>query len=286
MKRALLWLKVSRPGLWFQTLWLYTLPTSQSAVFHSFAFWLGLAYVTFPLNFLAYGWNDIVDFENDQNNPRKDSFLFGARGSKEELTRLPLAIVLVQAPFFAVFLCLPHGLMIGLLLVGIIIANLLYNLPHAGWRGCPPLELINQAGYLLILPLSVILNQTTAVSWAAVGYLILFCTHSHLMGEVMDVIPDARANRNTTARVLGVKATKLIVVGMVITEGLLLGFRFRDWVLGGFLLLGSVWLLLDLFVIYRDRPYTRNEFRLFGLAINASGFASMIWVWNVGTLMR
>jgi 4-hydroxybenzoate polyprenyltransferase len=145
MKRALLWLKVSRPGLWFQTLWLYTLPTSQSAVFHSFAFWLGLAYVTFPLNFLAYGWNDIVDFENDQNNPRKDSFLFGARGSKEELTRLPLAIVLVQAPFFAVFLCLPHGLMIGLLLVGIIIANLLYNLPHAGWRGCPPLELINQA---------------------------------------------------------------------------------------------------------------------------------------------
>jgi 4-hydroxybenzoate polyprenyltransferase len=106
------------------------------------------------------------------------------------------------------------------------------------------------------------------------------------MGEVMDVIPDARANRNTTARVLGVKATKLIVVGMVITEGLLLGFRFRDWVLGGFLLLGSVWLLLDLFVIYRDRPYTRNEFRLFGLAINASGFASMIWVWNVGTLMR
>ena len=49
MSRALFLLKVSRPGLWFQTLWLYTLPTSQRDVFHSPIFWLGLLFVTFPL---------------------------------------------------------------------------------------------------------------------------------------------------------------------------------------------------------------------------------------------
>ena len=103
MRRAIFWLKVSRPGLWFQTLWLYTLPTSGLPIFHSPVFWLGLVYVTFPLNFLVYGWNDIVDFENDQQNPRKDSFLFGARGSREDLARLPVVIALVQLPFFIAF---------------------------------------------------------------------------------------------------------------------------------------------------------------------------------------
>jgi 4-hydroxybenzoate polyprenyltransferase len=285
MTRALFWLKVSRPGLWFQTLWLYTLPTSRLPILHSPVFWLGLLYVTFPLNFLVYGWNDIVDFENDRHNPRKDSFLFGARGSKQELARLPLALILTQTPFFIAFFCL-RGWIMAALLGGMVLVNGLYNLPRSGWRGRPPLELINQAGYLLLLPLSVALNETLAVSWAAVGYLSLICTHSHLMGEVMDVIPDAQAKRNTTARVLGIKLTKSLILAMVIIEGLLLGFRFHDWVLAGFLLAGSVWLVLDLFVLYRDRAYTRREFQLFGWGINASGFASMVWVWNVGTLMR
>ncbi len=106
MGRLLFWLKVSRPGLWFQTLWLYTLPTSRLPVFHSPLFWLGLVYVTFPLNFLVYGWNDIVDFGNDRHNPRKDTFLFGARGSRGELARLPLALALAQAPFFIAFIAL------------------------------------------------------------------------------------------------------------------------------------------------------------------------------------
>lgn len=164
--------------------------------------------------------------------------------------------------------------------------NLLYNLPRVGWRGKPPLELLNQTGYLLLLPFSVCLNHAAPVPWAAVGYLVLFCTHSHLMGEVMDVVPDARANRRTTARALGIKATKGIILGLVIIEGLLLGFVFHDWILGGFLLVGAAWLVLDLLVIYRDRTYTRREFQLFGVAINLSGFASMAWVWNSGTLTR
>jgi 4-hydroxybenzoate polyprenyltransferase len=285
MRKALFWLKVSRPGLWFQTLWLYTLPTAQLPIFYSPLFWLGLVYVTFPANFLVYGWNDIVDFENDQHNPRKDTFLFGARGSRAELNGLPWPIVLAQLPFFIAFVAL-RGWVMAALLAGMLAANLLYNLPRKGWRGRPPLELINQAGYLLLLPLSVLLNATNPVSWAAVGYLILFCTHSHLMGEVMDVIPDGRADRRTTARVIGVKATKLIVLTLVVVEGLLLGFRFHDWVLGGFLLAGSIWLVLDVFVIYRDRPYGPFEFRLFGLGINAAGFASMAWVWETGTLLR
>jgi 4-hydroxybenzoate polyprenyltransferase len=285
MRRALFWLKVSRPGLWFQTLWLYTLPTSRLPILHSPLFWLGLVYVTFPLNFLVYGWNDIVDFENDRLNPRKDSFLFGARGTREQLSHLPIAMAAAQVPFFIAFVVLRGGV-IAALLGAMLIVNLLYNLPRSGWRGRPPLELINQAGYLLLLPMSVLLNATPAVSWASVGYLVLFCTHSHLMGEVMDVVPDAQAGRQTTARVLGIFGTKAVILSLVVLEGLLLGVWFRDWILGGFLLLGAIWLLLDLLVIFRDRPYTRAEFQWFGYGINAAGFASMAWVWETGTLMR
>lgn len=283
--RALFLLKVSRPGLWFQTLWLYTLPTSQRDILHSPTFWLGLLFVTFPLNLLVYGWNDIVDFDNDQHNPRKDSYLFGARGTRAQLAQLPAALIAINLPFLLGAIYFRGWTMLAIL-AGMIAANALYNLPQKGWRGRPPLELINQAGYLLLLPFSVLLNQTPAVSWAAVGYLVLFCTHSHLMGEVMDVIPDARANRRTTARTLGIKLTKLIILTMVIIEGLLLGLRFQDWILGGFLLAGSCWLALDLLVLYRDRPYTTREFNLFGYAINAAGFASMAWVWQTGTLTR
>ena len=75
IKKLFFWLKVSRPGLWFATIWLYLLPTSQmDGIWTSIPFWIGLVYVTFPLNFLVYGWNDMVDIETDALNPRKDSF--------------------------------------------------------------------------------------------------------------------------------------------------------------------------------------------------------------------
>ena len=57
-------------------------------------------------NFLVYGWNDIVDFETDRHNPRKDTFLFGARGTREQLDSLPLPVALVQLPFLSAFIWL------------------------------------------------------------------------------------------------------------------------------------------------------------------------------------
>ncbi|MEM6821166.1 MAG: hypothetical protein AAF558_04335 [Verrucomicrobiota bacterium] len=77
---SLYWLKVSRPGLWFQTIWLYLVPTSQNLeIFAQSIFWVGFFYITFPLNLMTYGVNDYFDVENDRHNIRKDSFLWGAK---------------------------------------------------------------------------------------------------------------------------------------------------------------------------------------------------------------
>ena len=100
----------------------------------------------------------------------------------------------------------------------------------------------------------------------------------------MDIEPDRQSGRRTTATILGARATKLVVVALVVIEAALLIVAFREPVLGGFLLAGALWLLLDATVLYRDRPYTRREFQLLGLALNAAGFASLAWVWMRGTL--
>ncbi|HVS13670.1 MAG TPA: UbiA family prenyltransferase [Thermoanaerobaculia bacterium] len=284
MATTAFWLKVSRPGLWFQTLWLYLLPTSQHAeVFRSPHFWLGLLFVTYPLNLLVYGLNDVADQEIDRHNPRKDSFLFGARGSAEELRRVPTVAAAVNLPF-AIALTAAAGPRMALLLAAVLAVNVLYDLPRWGLRGRPPLELLNQLGYLLVLPLSSLLNGLPLVSGRTLLYLALFCTHAHLVGEIMDIEPDRRAGRRTTATVLGARPTKLVVLALVLAEGWLLIVAFRDPVLGSFLLLGALWLLLDATLLHRARPYTRREFRVLGLALNVAGFASIAWAWAAGTL--
>ena len=284
LDRCIFFLKVSRPGLWFQTLWLYLLPVAGQPRLGSWAFWLGAVYVLFPLNFLVYGWNDCVDREVDRANPRKDSFLFGARGTPAQLASLPLIMALTNLPFFVALSC-SAGWKMAAVLAAILLVLALYNLPRRGLRGRPPLELLNQLGYLLILPLSILLNGTPRLPSSSVLYLVLFCTHAHLMGEIMDVPPDRAAGRRTTATILGPLPVKVIVMALLLVESALMGFVFRDAVLGVFLLLGAGWMVLDM-IVFRTRPYTPAEFLLFGAALNVVGFASIAWIWFTGTLTR
>ena len=74
-------LQVSRPGLWSTTALFYLMPLGHADPLHSRTVWLGLLYVLFPLGFLLYGVNDIVDAEADRLNPRKGTFLFGSLGA-------------------------------------------------------------------------------------------------------------------------------------------------------------------------------------------------------------
>src|SRR5260370_7793985 len=91
-------LQVSRPGLWSTTALFYLMPLGHAGILHSGKFWLGLFFVLFPLGFLIYGVNDIVDAENDSLNPRKGTFMFGSRGAPEQLSPFKWQIALAQNP--------------------------------------------------------------------------------------------------------------------------------------------------------------------------------------------
>src|ERR1043165_6168299 len=124
-------IKASRPGLWATAVWFFLLPRGRSQVFDSIAFWVGLIYVTLPLGLIIYGWNDIADADIDQFNPRKGTFLFGARGSQQQLRRLPLQIALAQTLFAAIFLLLT-GPKILIWFSGLIVFTAIYNFPRYG----------------------------------------------------------------------------------------------------------------------------------------------------------
>ena len=285
LQQVLFYLKVSRPGLWFATVWLYLLPTSLvDTIWTSIPFWIGLVYVTFPLNFMVYGWNDMVDFDTDQVNPRKDSFWFGAKGTQEQLQNLWRPILIIQILFVPILIYFSGWQFLGLITAFVFI-NGLYNLPNNGLRSRPPLELLCQVGYVMTATFSVFINQVANLPYLTYFYLLLFAWQSHLIGEVMDIEPDRKANRRTTATLLGMKKTKLLIIGVVLIEVGLLLFVYKDFIFGGMLAIGLLWLVLDLFWIYKTKTYTVEQMRLFGLMSNVVALASMIYVWYSGCLL-
>lgn len=286
MQQILFYLKVSRPGLWFATLWLYLLPTSQmSSIWESPVFWYGFIYACFPLNFMVYGWNDIVDRATDALNPRKDSFWFGAQGSEQQLKQLWLPILIVQVLFYPLLIWI-GGWKIVLVLLAFLVVNALYNLPKNGLRTLPPLDLLAQLGYLLIVPLSIWINDTAALPWQTYAYLFLFSMQSHLIGQVMDIVPDKAAGRRTTATILGIKKTKLLIIFIVFLEVFLLLTVYQEYIFGGMLAFGLLWLLIDLFIIYKTQVYSLQQMKLFAILSNIVAMISMAYVWYSGCLLQ
>ena len=181
-------IKVARPGFWTTSLWFYLLPLGQRHVFTAWTFWLGAVYVTLPLGLLIYGWNDLVDAETDRRNPRKGTFLFGARGNEAQLAALPPWIFAVQALFGAAFVCVLGAKALGWL-AALLAATAVYNWPPPGLKGRPPFDMLNQIGYLLVFVLSSWLNGVPQLPWQTFVFGALFAMHSHLFGQIMDVEP-------------------------------------------------------------------------------------------------
>jgi 4-hydroxybenzoate polyprenyltransferase len=276
-------LKVARPGFWLTSIWFYLLPLGQREVFGSAEFWLGIFYVTFPLGMIIYGWNDVVDFETDRLNPRKDSFLFGARPTPDQIRRLPWRIALTQAPFVLLFTWL-LGWRALAWFAALTAATALYNWPRIGCKGRPGFDLLNQAAYLLVFVLSSWLNGLTQAPWFTFVFGGLFAMHSHLFGEIMDLEPDRAVGRRTTAVVIGARWAKGLMVLFIVVESLLVWQVARDPWIAAILAGGVLFFAADALFLWRDRPYAPWQMRLFFLGWNAAALLSIPWVWHTATL--
>jgi 4-hydroxybenzoate polyprenyltransferase len=278
-------LQVSRPGLWSTTAMFYLMPLGHADILHSGKLWLGLFFVLFPLGFLLYGVNDIVDAETDSLNPRKGTFMFGSRGGRAQLAALKWQIVVVQLPFVLAFYFFVGPRILwwyGLLLVAVG----LYNAPGIAWKGRPPFDVLIQASYLLVFVLSSWLNNAEQLPWQTFLFGAMFAMHSHIFGEVMDIEPDQRSGRQTTANIIGRVRAKFLIAVFMCVESSLVWIYFRDWIITGFLAFGVLWFLIDATLLWKNRGYSRKEMRLFLWGWNAAALLGMFWNWTHGTLLH
>jgi 4-hydroxybenzoate polyprenyltransferase len=278
-------LQVCRPGLWTTTALFYLMPLGHSINFSSAKFWVGLAYVLIPLGFVLYGVNDIFDVEADRVNPRKGTFLFGSLGRREQLAALRWQIVALQLPFVTAFL-----VWIGaqtLLWFGTLLAAVaLYNAPRIGLKTRPPFDVLMQSSYLVVFVLSSWVNEVPQLPWQTFVFGALFAMHSHLFGEVMDIVPDREAGRTTTAMQIGAVPTKLLIaVFLGVEVGLITGY-FHDRVIGGFLAAGAVWFVSDALWLWRKRPYSRKVMTLFMWIWNVTAVLLIVWDYVQGSFTR
>jgi len=248
-------------------------------------FWVGLFFVTFPLNFLVYGLNDFTDGKADSLNPRKGNYLFGARFSKKELANVPRYIFFVTTPFLA-FFAYVGGVELFILLLFMIVFNIIYNYKPFRLKERPPFEILIQVGYVFTALFSIQLNGLEMIPWQTMLYLSLFAFQAHIAGEIMDIDPDKLAKKKTTAVLIGRRKAKFLMLFLLLFEVYILKFWFDDWVLSGFLAAFSLWLILDIFIFFKDKPYTLKQMKIFGIAINVSAILSMVWVLYSGNLLH
>jgi 4-hydroxybenzoate polyprenyltransferase len=275
--------QVSRPGLWSTTALFYLMPLGHGNFVRSWIFWLGLFYVLIPLGLVLYGVNDIVDAEADVYNPRKGTFLFGSLGSKEQLAALRWKIGVAQVPFLVIFLFL-IGPRVLFWYAALALAVALYNSPRVGWKGRPPFDVLIQASYLLVFVLSSWLNHVPQLPWPAFVFGALFAMHSHVFGEVMDIVPDRRSGRRTTATQIGAVRAKLLIAVFLCVETAMVYWFFHDAIISGFLAAGVLWFVVDSSVLWKERSYTPAQMRAFMWAWNGAAVLGMYWNWLKASL--
>eukprot|EP00913_Durusdinium_trenchii_P035945 g33632.t1 len=258
--------KLSRPGWWLVHVWLYLAPTGQKyhllsslplgfahwrlerGIYFQKSFWLGLAYVLFPLNLLVYGLNDYTDVELDAKNARKGNFMYGAKCSAEQLKDpkpdrpvgrqssrvqdLPRMIVILNVvPIIILALVSGQWLALSIWLPTCFAVNLAYNVEPLRLSSKGPFELPCVVfGFAGVTALASIVNN---LGWAPIGYwahmsCLVLRTQIWTGTEFLDYDPDAACGRRTTSTLLGKDLSKALVVILLALEGLVTWYFFED----------------------------------------------------------
>jgi 4-hydroxybenzoate polyprenyltransferase len=265
-------------------LWFFLLPLGQRDLFRDKGFWLGVVYVCFPLGLLLYGVNDLFDAQTDNKNPRKDSWLFGARLGAAKLRELPRYIVAGQLPFVVVFSAW-FGPILLLWFLGAMALSALYNAPRWGAKNWPGLDLLSQACYLMVFVLSTLVCRVPQLDAPALAFSALFAMLSHLFGQLMDVEEDRAAGRHSTVVVLGVRAGKALLVALLVAETWLSLEAFRYPAIAGFMAAGAAVFLVDVCWGYRARPYPTVFSKVFFVGWNLVVLVTMYPVWKFGVFV-
>jgi 1,4-dihydroxy-2-naphthoate octaprenyltransferase len=102
----------------------------------------------------------------------------------------------------------------------------------------------------------------------------------------MDIVPDRKSGRETTATRIGAVSAKLLIAAILCVETAIVYRFFHDAVIAGFLAAGILWFVLDASVVWKERCYTPGQMRTFMWAWNGAALLGMYWNWASASLIR
>ncbi|MCK4670142.1 MAG: UbiA family prenyltransferase [Nanoarchaeota archaeon] len=164
---------------------------------------LELIFFTFPYCLFLFGINDVFDYESDKLNPRKGSFLGGARLKKKELktvyvlsffAALPLLITsFFSMNFVHIFLCFL-----------VLILSYFYSASPIRFKELPIIDSLSNAVIIFfVLAMAFVLNKSILLIPFKIYVFLLFILGLHAMGAVADRKYDKIVKHRTIATKFG-----------------------------------------------------------------------------------
>jgi|tagenome__1003787_1003787.scaffolds.fasta_scaffold20980521_5 4-hydroxybenzoate polyprenyltransferase len=210
VSKLLFLIQVSRPIIWPVLPLVYGLGLNASHAPFTIAAVIQIVLLTFPMNLVGCGLNDIYDYESDRRSPRRRA-LWGAVVRSEDRP-LVLRAVLAMVPLIVVGACITRnwnnvGATVLLLLVA-----WLYSVPPVRLKERPPLDsLANGLGYFL-LPFAMGYSLN-ANPWnmQLKFYLLALCVCGvHALAAAADYEADRAAGHRTLAVTFGRRAAAAV----------------------------------------------------------------------------
>jgi len=209
-------IKVSRPGLWHVTVFLYMLPAAADLkVLLTKNALAGLFFVLFPMNLTVYGMNDLKDVDIDSKSARKGG-LYGAQASSEDLRICVIVGVLLS--YIVPPLLIDDIPWCAAWTTASVAVNWLYNFGPTLSR-VPVLDMVCPLGYLLVVPFAAKSFQFDShVGRWFVIYFGLIIFHTQLWFQRFDSEDDKESGKRTTAVALGKIPSVILLLAILFCE--------------------------------------------------------------------
>lgn len=211
--RFLRLIKISRPVFYPAPVlvFLIGMKLAGNPVFSPLAV-LELIFLTFPYSLFLFGINDVFDYKSDRLNPRKGSFIGGARLQRKELgsvyrISLLAGLPLLVTSFFSMNIAHISACFLVLLL------SYFYSAPPLRLKEIPVIDSVSNAVIIyLVLAMAFALQESILLIPSKVYVFLLFILGLHAMGAAADRKYDRLARHRTIATKLGRTPTILSAI--------------------------------------------------------------------------
>ena len=197
--KLLFLIQVSRPIIWPVLPLVYALGLNASHASLSVAAIIQIVLLTFPMNLVGCGLNDIYDYESDRRSPRRRA-VWGAVVRNEDrpvVYRASLAMM----PLIVVGACLTRNWDNVVATIALLLVAWLYSVPPLRLKERPPLDsLSNGMGYFLLpFTMGYSLNADPR-AMPLKYYLLALCVCGvHALATAADFDADRAAGHRTLA---------------------------------------------------------------------------------------